>query len=193
MAVLAEIVKSVLVIVILASFLELLLPEGGVKPFVQFAIGLFVLIAVLNPVLSYMFDDRDFQVQLWDYTEELSETEEILEGGREVSNQIMNNHNDMVRDKLRGQISAVAMLVPGVEDVQAEVELSSEGSVNSLCLVVRPEKDTAEEDSNIDVFSGGEEAFDIQEQEQIKKKILQVMKNLYGINSIDIQIEFEGG
>jgi len=62
MAVLTEIVKTFLVIIILASFLELLLPEGKVKPFVRFAIGLFILIAVLNPGLSLLFSGHNFDV-----------------------------------------------------------------------------------------------------------------------------------
>ena len=48
MDVLVEIVKNLLVIIILASFLELLLPGGGMKPYVRLAIGMFVLIAVLT-------------------------------------------------------------------------------------------------------------------------------------------------
>jgi stage III sporulation protein AF len=66
MSVLTEIVRNILVIIIMASFLELLLPEGAIRPFVRFAIGLFVLIAVLNPVLGYFFDDSNFQITWWE-------------------------------------------------------------------------------------------------------------------------------
>ncbi|MDD2585351.1 MAG: stage III sporulation protein AF [Syntrophomonadaceae bacterium] len=193
MAVLAEVVKSVLVIVLLSSFLELMLPDGGIKPFVRFAIGLFILIAVLNPVLSYMFTDRNFQINLWDYTEDINKTEQILEDGREISDQIMDTGHDMMREKLEGQVSAVAVLVPGVQEVQAEVELNNEGAVDNLYLIVKPEKATTGADGDINVFSGGDESLSRPEQENIKNKIIQVMQNLYGLNSSAIKIEFEGG
>jgi stage III sporulation protein AF len=83
MSVLTEIVRNILVIIIMASFLELLLPEGAIRPFVRFAIGLFVLIAVLNPVLGYFFDDSNFQITWWDYQMEAVEEESLLRRGQE--------------------------------------------------------------------------------------------------------------
>ena len=48
-----DIVRNVLVIILVSSFFELLLPDGKVKPFVRFnIIGLFILISVLNPALK---------------------------------------------------------------------------------------------------------------------------------------------
>ena len=55
MTVLSEIVRNVLVIVLIASFLELMLPEGTLRPFVRFAIGLFILIVVLSPLAGILF------------------------------------------------------------------------------------------------------------------------------------------
>ena len=54
MQLLSEIVRNVIVIIIIASFLELLLPQGTLQPLVRFAIGLFILIAVLNPVMGFL-------------------------------------------------------------------------------------------------------------------------------------------
>ena len=48
MAILSEIVRNILVIVLIASFLELMLPEGTLRPLVRFAIGLFILI-IMSP------------------------------------------------------------------------------------------------------------------------------------------------
>ena len=42
MEVLTEIVTNLLVIIIISSFLEMMLQEGNTKPFVHFAVALFV-------------------------------------------------------------------------------------------------------------------------------------------------------
>ena len=63
MEVLAEIVRNLLVIIIISSFLEMLLPEGNTRPFVRFAVGMFVLIAILTPSLHYLYDNVSFRYQ----------------------------------------------------------------------------------------------------------------------------------
>src|SRR5690554_1390558 len=111
MAVLTGMVKNVLVIIILASFLEVLLPEGRVKPFVRFAIGLFIIIAVLNPVLNVLFEQREFEINLWDYKVSSEQEQEILEKGNRINRQITVSTEAGIKEKLEGQVSAVAMLV----------------------------------------------------------------------------------
>ena len=65
MEVLVTIVKNLLVIVVIASFLEILLPDSSVRPFVRFAIGLFVILAILNPILAVFFREA-MQAGAWD-------------------------------------------------------------------------------------------------------------------------------
>jgi stage III sporulation protein AF len=139
MSVLTEIVRNILVIIIMASFLELLLPEGAIRPFVRFAIGLFVLIAVLNPVLGYFFDDSNFQITWWDYQMEAVEEESLLRRGQEINQNIMNHNQSLLKEKLeeleqmgRGKYPAAA--------VEGDVEYGSVLAGQIAGLVVRVEK-----------------------------------------------------
>jgi stage III sporulation protein AF len=196
MALLAEIVRNVLVIIIIASFLELLLPVGSTRPFVRFAIGLFVLIAVLNPVLVYLFDNKQFSVNLWDYQIDDSITEAIEEHGREINQKITAQNQAQYEDKITGQISSVAQLVPGVEKVEAEVEIDANGTVSYVLLNVTLQQSTDQEDSSgISVLKG--ELFDNHPepvgQESVQRKITDVISNMYGIKSEQIEIKFKGG
>lgn len=195
MAVLAGMVKNVLVIIIMASFLEILLPEGRVKPFVRFAIGLFIIIAVLNPVLNVLFDRKDFEVNLWDYNLSPEQEREVLERGSRINQQLTRTGESNFAEKIEGQISAVAMLVPGVKEVETRAALDSEGGLKKLDLVVRPEGNTglAGEGDEIRAFSnGGEQSLPV-DQEQMEEKIRGVINNLYGFKNIEIEIKFEGG
>jgi len=193
MDVITEIVKNLLVIIIISSFLEIMLPDGNIKPFVRFAIGLFILIAVLSPALAFIYDDRDFQISLWDDRVDEQVSKEIENGSQKIQQQINGQSNELMREKLEGQISAVAILVPGVDDVQSEVTVGEDGLPLKLQLIVRPGgKKTVDEVEPVNVFGSSQEK-SYTEQEEIQKKILQVMNNLYGIEPENIQIEFEGG
>lgn len=195
MAVLAGMVKNVLVIIIMASFLEILLPEGRVKPFVRFAIGLFIIIAVLNPVLNVLFDKKDFEVNLWDYNLSPEQEREVLERGSRLNQQLTSTGESSFAEKIEGQISAVAMLVPGVKEVETRAALDSEGGLKKLDLIVRPEGNTGlpGEGDEIRAFSKGGEQSPPADQEQMEEKIRGVINNLYGFKNIEIEIKFEGG
>lgn len=88
MTVLSEIVRNVLVIVLIASFLELMLPEGTLRPFVRFAIGLFILIAVLSPLAGILFSDRSINIEWWDMKINPAQQEQILQQGEKINAQI---------------------------------------------------------------------------------------------------------
>jgi stage III sporulation protein AF len=192
MDVLTEIVRNLLAIIILTSLLELVLPDGSIKPFVRFAIGLFIIIAVLSPALAYIYDDKNFQISVWDDRLEKNISQEIQNSGKNIQKQITGKSNELMKDKLEGQISAVAILVPGVDDVDTKVTLADDGSLQGLKLIVTPGKTKiSEKIDDINVFTEYPQT-DIEKQET-QRKIRQVVQNLYGLKGENIDINFEGG
>lgn len=190
-----EIVKTVLVIIIVASLLELLLPDSGLKPFVSFTMGLFVLIAILNPVLNFAFKDREFAINLWDYKYDQALEEEMLDKGMDINQQVIQSNDQQIQEKLQGQISAMTSLVPGVQEVDAQIKKGEAGTADKFMLLVRVEKNETDDDSkDVEVFgSGAEKKLRREEQERIKEKILLLIDNMYGIKAGQIEIKFEGG
>lgn len=193
MSVLADIVRNVLVIIILASFLELLLPAGTIRPFVRFAIGLFILIAVLNPVLGYFFRDNNLQVNWWEYKiDEDIENSLVLEG-RQINEGLVNQNQLLLKEKLEGQINAVILLVPGIEDVHTQAEIK-DGTIDRIKFTICPEKaPTIEEGGQIKAFTDEPEEYAEGMKQQIEKKITNVVGNMYGLGADKIEINFEGG
>ncbi|MGI6453344.1 MAG: stage III sporulation protein AF [Syntrophomonadaceae bacterium] len=191
---LAEIVRNVLVIIIVASFLEILLPEGRIKPFVRFSIGLFILIAVLTPSLAWLFNDKSFQVDLWHHpVRKGTDVEKIEATGQEINRQIMDSQQALIREKMQGQISAVVMLVPGVEEAYTEAVIDENGTLSRVNIVVKGEKHQLTHDRDVGVFSSEADLMNRSLKEQIDKKIRQVVKNLYGLSEEKIDIKFAGG
>jgi|GEM_PF-276031 stage III sporulation protein AF len=194
--ILAEIVKTVLVIIIVASFLELLLPESSLKPFVSFTMGLFVLIAILNPLLNIAFKDRGLEIDLWDHKYDQALEDKMLEKGLDINQQVMESNDQQIQEKMQGQIGAIASLVPGVHEVKARIDKGDSGTVEQILLFVNMEIKIEEEQGNEVIVFGDNQAeikASLEEQEQIKNKIMALLNNLYGINTEQINIIFEGG
>ena len=193
MTVLSEIVRNVLVIVLIASFLELMLPEGTLRPFVRFAIGLFILIAVLSPLAGILFSDRSINIEWWDMKINPAQQEQILQQGEKINAQIWHLDQETLADKVAGQIGAVALLVPGVEDVEAHGVLDESGSVESVQLLVRSQAVSVDEEAGrVGIFREAE-SVSFEEQEAIRNKLSAIIKNLYGFEHTAIEIEFQGG
>lgn len=106
-----------------------MLPDGSIKPFVRFAVGLFVLIAILNPALSFIFSNHDLKLDFWDYTVDESIEEKIMVDAQELNERIVNVSSNTVLEKMQGQISSMALLVPGVEEVQTELKTDQDGII----------------------------------------------------------------
>jgi stage III sporulation protein AF len=188
--VLVTIVKNLLVIVVIASFLEILLPDSSVRPFVRFAIGLFVILAILNPILAVFFSGRAMQAGAWDLPWEYEESGDYQEVGREVNRDIQKVGSELIREKIEQQISSTAILVPGIGDLQTRVIMTSgEGKLSGIEMVIVPISTVPEADS-VTAFSSREQQN--QEREIIVKKLTSMMKNLYGLNEDQVVIKFKG-
>lgn len=193
MSILAEIVKNILYIIILASFLEILLPDGGLKPFVRFTIGLFILVTVLSPVLSSLFSQQQVEVKLWDLQSNTGQSEEIMKKGQAINRQITVVNNAAIREKMQGQIASIAMLIPGVQQLETKVDLGQRGDLEKLYIMVSTgEANRPAGNKNAQVFSENCTGAGETEKNQIRDKITALLHNLYGLPKADIEIEFEG-
>lgn len=192
MQVLISIVKNLLLIVVTASFLEILLPDNSMRPFVRFTIGLFVILAILNPILSTFYSDRDLKARAWDLPWEYNETNDFQETGIEVNHEIKQAGSDVIKEKIEKQINSLAILVPGVEDLETEVTLDPErGELSEVKLVIVPAPPSGAEDGTIEAFSSRRQ--ESQDQKIIREKLASMMRNLYGLEGQRVVIKFEGG
>ena len=194
MTTLYEMVRNLLVIIIIASFLELILPDGKMRPFVRFAVGLFVLIAILSPTLGLLFEDRSFELSFWDYQLEEAAQQSVQTQGEELQEKIYQPQPEVIKSKLQGQIDAISSLVPGVNNVSSRVETNPDGSVKKITLQVETGSPAGvEKVAGVKVFSDVPEQIGAQEQQAIATKITQLIGNLYEISQDKVEIDFGGG
>ena len=194
MALLSDMVRNVLVIVLVAGFLEMLLPEGNTRPLVRLCIGMFILIAVLNPVLGFFFNHQSFSIDSWNLPPQPAEAAlDVEEEGARIHQTLLNQSQAAVKEKLEEQINAVAVLVPGVEKVRSQVELDQGGRIRKLLLSVQLEAVGGEQGDNKTGRERGGDLKDLANQERPAGKIRNLMHNFYGLEEDAVKIEFEGG
>ena len=194
MSTLYEIVRNLLVIIVIASFLELILPDGRLRPFVRFSVGLFILIAILSPTINLLFKDKNFELSFWDYQLDTGIEKTIQEKGKELNDKVYQPEKSLIQSKLQGQIDAIGSLVPGVNGVQSQVETDSDGTVKKITLHVDAgQSSRIEEVAGVKVFSNQPEKISQNEEKVIAGKIVQLISNLYEIPDENVEIDFGGG
>lgn len=116
-------VRNLVFLVMLAMFMEMLLPLQGTRRFVQVIIGLFVLLAVLGPVVMLFGRQPPLNFAMPADTSG-AELRTILEQGQAMQEVTSSQEQATYVRRLEEQIDVVCRLVPGVEESRTSVVLS---------------------------------------------------------------------
>lgn len=214
MEVLRELVRDIAIIVLLASFLEMLIPNNQMKKFVKVVMGLFVIVTILGPIGNLIKRPVALEVNAWQYSDHTSEFETIMTKAESFQRDTQELATKEYVQRLGDQVAAVAKLVPGVEYVEAQVKVkppatNQYGVIEKIVLQVSSSKTKTEFVSNkvlpdedqqlvepveIEVHKvpapEGKQVPKItsREQAKIKEQLIQTVANFYGLRTE--QIEF---
>jgi stage III sporulation protein AF len=122
-----SIVREIAIIVLLASFLEMLLPNSNMKRFVQVILGLFILISILNPIASLIkTEEMVFQIEAWRYQPQSGyKFAEIITNAERISEARENVAVREYEERIENQISSLVQLVPGVNFSEVSVKVGA--------------------------------------------------------------------
>ncbi|MBU2700934.1 stage III sporulation protein AF [Sporomusaceae bacterium BoRhaA] len=116
-------IKGIIYIVLFAAFLEFLLPSGQMRKFIRVIIGLFIMLAVLNPIVTVLSRGQpDELLPTWrdlgreDRKSKGASAEELVTMEQEMT-------RNVYKKELSRQIRAVVMTIAGVGDAQVTVDL----------------------------------------------------------------------
>ncbi len=140
MEALRTMVKSVLVIIFVAAFLEIVAPRNDMKRYVNLIIGLFIIVAVLNPFLAVIRQGLSFEVldNLPSGTQ--SDTAALLRKGTEMAAGQRKKVTQQYREKLAKQVMALSGLnrninITGVSiDIVEDTASPNFGQVKKIVL-----------------------------------------------------------
>lgn len=138
MELLLSMVRNLVIIIILATLLELVMPPGKLKPLVQMTVGFFVIITILNPLLTLMFKPQQLEVSAFVLPDEVNrELNQALATGRSANQELQVGMNEHLKTRIEGQIRSLALLVPGVGNIKPVVKLDQGGNIQEVNLQVQ--------------------------------------------------------
>jgi stage III sporulation protein AF len=119
MRVLTEIVRDIVVILLLTTLLQMLLPSYNLRRFLKVAMGLFVLITLLNPLMQLVNTARNESIAAFAF----SRPKELK--GQETGLMLFEEN---FQQRTEQQIASLIKLVNAVPEVEVEVRLKQSGS-----------------------------------------------------------------
>ncbi len=120
MQTLQTLVRNLAVILLLATFLEMLLPNKSMRGFVQMVMGLFVISAILNPITTFLDAPLSMEIPAWTTTTPQDLPAIAVEGqGNKVGRDAV---QEQYRQILINQIKALALGTQGVKAAEVNVK-----------------------------------------------------------------------
>ncbi len=121
-----EVVRNVAMVVILASVIELLLPGQEMGRYVRLIMGMFVIVAVLFPLVQWLDQDLAFEVTAWQVpTPPSANINTILEKGNRIQANNQEMAIDEYRRRLERQMQAMVQLIPAVTAAEVIIEINT--------------------------------------------------------------------
>lgn len=186
-------VKNIILIVLFASFLELLLPNSSLQRFIRVIMGLLIMLAILNPAIDLVQGN-------W----VAGDIPTIGTGGQKQTD-IVRSANMAVgeRDRLAKeiykrdigkQIRALVMAIDGVSEVRIAIELQEQGetgatgAIKTISLYVKPGNISNPAAIN-KVSIGAVQYPELELKETVKNKIRSTLTELYQLRGDQIDIK----
>jgi stage III sporulation protein AF len=118
---LQTLIVNLAVILLLATFLEMLLPNKSLKGFVKLVMGLFVISAILSPITSLLRMTVEGGVPAW--LENTAQEMPVLASQEEGESIGTNAVQDQYKSIIINQVKALIGTIQGVKDLQVNVDL----------------------------------------------------------------------
>ncbi len=185
-------VRNIVMVVLFASFLELLLPSSGMQRFVRVIMGLLILLAILGPVVDILHSRAVPEVPAL-AGQSGPATDRVRSGTETVIRERDRLAVELYRKDLARQIRAVATAVDGVADARVAVELAQDaggraGALGKVTVYVLPGL-TAEDRkaAGISVGKGGE-ARTAELRPALRDKIARTVRELYQLSAAQVEV-----
>lgn len=185
-------VRNIALVVLFASFLELLLPTSGMQRFVRVIMGLLILLAILNPVVDAL------------QSRFAPEVPALGGQGGPAADRVRNGAEAVVRERdrlavelykrdLARQIRAVVTAVDGVADARVAVTVAQAagraGALEKVVVYVQPGVDGGErKPAKITVGGGGGEARGAELRTALRDKIARTVSELYQLPAAQVEV-----
>ncbi len=186
-------VKTIILVVLFASFLELLLPASSMQRFVRVIMGLLVMLTMLNPVVEFI-QSRSTPQEIPALGGRIIAGPGPAQGGAVPTGDKSKLAVELYKKDLARQIRAVVLAMDGVADAQVAVQLKNDTDGGSAALEmikisVRPgQSGVAQKIQSVSV-TGSSEAKATGLSPQLTEKITRTVRELYQLRDSQVEIK----
>jgi stage III sporulation protein AF len=192
-------VRNIIFIILIAVFIEMLLPMKETRRFLEVVVGLFVLITILNPIVSLIQQEPQLQLDIQEGNKQ--ELDEILNQGKQLQQVQVEQARSNYGKRIEEQVAVIAQMVPGVEQAEARVRfaagssLDSVGVIEKVEIVIKKERSQSIVDpvKRVSIEPGdGEQAEKVEESDEgLLKQVQSTVASLYGLQPSKVVVTME--
>lgn len=147
MSFIQEWILNIITLALFIALLEILLPSGKMKKYVNLITGVILIIAIINPFLRWIRTGVDLQDHLAQSSSTMSRLE-IEKGRKNMEEAQLKQIVEVYRKKIIGQLEKSAAGVKGVSEVSADVIINEDphsetfGEIKRAYLEIRTDNGT---------------------------------------------------
>ncbi|PTM58522.1 stage III sporulation protein AF [Desmospora activa] len=102
---LSDWLKQIVMLVLIATFLDLLLPNNALDRYVKLVMGLLIILAMLSPVLNLLQTDWDITDFKFEPSQQQEEAMDPLDRIQQEGNSLANSREGMVREQVEQELA----------------------------------------------------------------------------------------
>ncbi len=207
---LTEWISNIILLILLATILELLLPNSSLQRYVKMVVGLLILVAILNPLFSIFSKDVDSWVNSISLPGQFHEAdiENSIENKKiEIQQAQLAYISEQVAVQLKRQVEEemITKFEKEIVDVRATInnfieEEDPSNSISNVVIELTPQdtnlsttKDEAIEAVALVSIDTTKRSEPIQQEETNKNEIIRYLSSEWHIPTEKIEVVMEGG
>lgn len=193
MTAITEWVRNIIMVVLFASFLELLLPSSNMQRFIRVILGLTIMLAILDPALELIHGKLGPQAAAVMSQKTGGGGEAAIDGAQALAKERDRLTVELYKKDLARQVQAVVVAVDGVAEARVTVRLApgdagGRGAIGTVTVYVRPGMRAAEQKVPKVAIGSGPEAKRTELGPELKVKLRRVICELYQLRDNQVEI-----
>ncbi|SHJ49094.1 stage III sporulation protein AF [Paramaledivibacter caminithermalis] len=198
-------IKNIVMVIILVSFLDILIPDGKIKKYLNLILGFIVMIIILSPIIDFLNSNENLENEVFKISSKLDKKEYSFINSN-IENKQVEQLSSLYKNRIKEDIVYRVESKYDVKVTKVNIELENSkdgkfGEIKSLELsladrntklnenaipivkidVINNEQNTgtnnnSNEDNNIDT--------------DLRKKIKEDISNIYNLNEIKVVVNY---
>lgn len=195
---------NIVIVIILLSFLEILMPDSKMKKYINLILGFIVMLVILGPIIEVLNSTDNLQDDVFIISSELNKKEYSFVSSN-IENKQMNQLKALYKDRIRQDIAYRVESKYNVKVGKVNIEIEEDnqernGGIKSLELYVLSSEELRNEDTipivKIDVSDNEKDNIEKNTNKSLDKdinidlsrRIKEDISNIYNLNETSIEI-----